>query len=85
MYMHFYCIVPKEATMEEIETAVIKEYGGSLHKAIRGEGTEQQYMQHLLQSVMPYLIPADAIQSKWAIYWLRVYICVCINNYTFVA
>ena len=51
--------------MEEIEVAVIKEYGGSLHKAIRGKATEQQYMQHLLECVMPYLIPADAVQSKW--------------------
>lgn len=57
-------IVPKRATMEEIEAAVIKEYGGSFHKAVRGEGTEQQYMQHLLECVMPYLIPADAVQSK---------------------
>ena len=54
--------------MEEIEAAVIMEYGGSLHKAIRGQGTEQQYMQHLLECVMPHLIPADAVQSKWAIY-----------------
>ena len=50
--------------MGEIEAAVIKEYGGSLHRAIRGYGTEQQYMQHLLECVMPHLIPADAVQSK---------------------
>jgi len=50
--------------MKEIEDAVIKEYGGSLHKAIRGKGSEQQYMQHLLECVMPHLIPADAMQSK---------------------
>lgn len=60
--------------MEEIEDAVIKEYGGSLHKAIRGEGTEQQYMQHLLECVMPHLIPADTVQSKWALYLIiKVY------------
>ena len=57
--------------MEEIEAAVIMEYGGSLHKAIRGQGTEQQYMQHLLECVMPHLIPADAVQSKWALYILE--------------
>lgn len=57
-------VAPKGATLEEVEAAVIKEYGGSLHKAIRGEGTEQQYMQHLLECVMPHLIPADAVQSK---------------------
>ena len=60
----YLCIAPKGATLEEIEAAVIQEYGGSLHKAIRGEGTEQQYMQHLLECVMPHLIPADAVQSK---------------------
>ena len=57
-------VVPKRATMGEIEAAVIKEYGGSLHRAIRGEGTEQQYMQNLLERMMPHLIPADAVQSK---------------------
>ncbi|XP_065899020.1 sorting nexin-14-like isoform X2 [Dysidea avara] len=56
--------VPKNATVEEIETAVIEEYGVSLHKALRGRGTEQKYMQHLVESVMPHLLPPDAIQSK---------------------
>jgi len=56
--------VPKNAAMKEIETAVIEEYGASLHKALRGKGTEQKYMQHLVESVMPHLVPADAIQSK---------------------
>jgi len=56
--------VPRDATLEEIEEAVMEEYGASLHKALRGKGTEQKYMQHLVESVMPHLVPADAIQSK---------------------
>ena len=61
---HTHDTVPDDASLEDIQKAVLTQYGSHTHKAMRGSTADLSYVRHLVSAVAPFLVSSDHANSK---------------------
>lgn len=57
--------VPLDASIAQIEAAVLQEYGSHLHTAMRGPTGNSRYFRQLTKTLIPLLLPEQVLQSRY--------------------
>lgn len=57
--------VPLDASIAQIEAAVLQEYGSHLHTAMRGPTGNSRYFRQLTKTLIPLLLPEQVLHSRY--------------------
>ena len=68
--------VPANADTMAVQEAILRHYGNKRHVALGGATGNVRYFRHLCESLLPFLLPEDAMKSKYVCVCLCVFVCV---------